>query len=193
MSFRFALVGISLLSLTAENAFSPVLAASIRVTAPTMVAVAANRSGAVIADAIAAAPCHSARVSYKAAKAAATAAANENALRLFQGAIEQFELCRGNESAGSTSELTDEAFELDAELTASGYFIDTDSSHAVTLLISAMPLLSSLCFQKSLPASVREFLWADVKIFRVFAPRLGLEGWGACPSEHMPAPTPTPQ
>lgn len=184
MSLHFALVGASLLSLAATvGSLSPAA----------MAAQAAPNGRAIVANEGAAASCHTARGSYKAAKAAATAADDENARRLFQNAIEQFELCRDSETVGSTSEVTDEYYELDAQIMASGYFMDADNSHAVALLISAVTLLSNLCYRKSLPESVRESLWVDVKVYRAFAPRLGLGGWGACPSIQLTAPTPGPQ
>jgi hypothetical protein len=144
--------------------------------------------------AIGGSPCHSARVAYNTAKAAASAAEDEKALELFQSAIEQFELCRSSETPGSASALNDEALEVDSQILAAGYLTDTDEQRARSLYISAWGLLSELCARQSLPDETRRFFWVDVKLFRVFAPRIGLDALAtnACPSMNMPAPTPSP-
>lgn len=148
----------------------------------------------LVADASGASPCHSAVATYKAAKAAATATEDEKALELFQSAIEQFELCRGSETPGSASALNDEALEVDSQILAAGYLTDTDAPRARSLYISAWGLLSELCARQSLPGETKHFFWVDVKLLRVFAPRMGLTALAtnACPSMNMPAPTPTP-
>jgi hypothetical protein len=152
----------------------------------------AANNASVVADA--ASPCHSARETYMAAKAASTAADNEKALELFQTAIEQFELCRDSETPGSTAALNDEASELDSQIRAGAYFMDRgDDERATSLYESAFFSLTELCFRKSLPYEAKHTLWVDAMTFRALAPRIGLPlPTSGCAILHMPAPTPTP-
>jgi hypothetical protein len=197
MSYRLAetvLVALSLIT-AAMTPFSAVAhPATFTVAGANPTVPYPNSSGAMISDANAAPPCHSARLTYKDAKAASTAAENEKALELFQAAVEQFELCRSSDTPGSTSALNDEALELDSAEMAGGYFIETGDQRATSLYISAYGLLSDLCFRKSLPDEVKRTLWIYVKVFRTFAPRIGLGPMATipCQSINMPAPTPTP-
>lgn len=153
---------------------------------------ASNSMAIVPADATP--QCHSAREASDAAKAASKAADEEKALTLDQEAIELFEACRKGESPGSATELNDAASELDAELDAAAYFWKHyDDDRAQTLMGSARVLLMELCFRKSRPdwpdwtSTLVGALW-----FNRYAPEIGVEKFGACPSVHLPAPTPTP-
>jgi hypothetical protein len=137
--------------------------------------------------------CSLARHTYKTAQAAQTARDDERALPLFQKAIEEFELCRDAEVAGSNSALNDDALELGAEMNAAEYFLNSGrSDRARSLLMSARALLLKLCSRESVPGDAWINTLVGAEFQNKWGPRVGLGEFGACRSVHLPAPTPTP-
>lgn len=154
-----------------------------------------SRFDDAVADTSGTSQCDLARESSDAAKAAATAADEEKALTLDQKAIESFEICRKTETQGSNAELNDAGAELDAQLDAAAYFWKhSDDDRAQTLMESARVLLIELCFRKRVP--VTSSYWASTfggaAWFNKYGPEIGVPKFGACPSVHLPTPTPTP-